>query len=80
MPEDTLDIILVFAVLLIVIFIFIRIAVKIRRGGGSMTTLMYGATDEFYNKDKKKAIEYIAEQKANKKMTEQTPGEGKKPQ
>jgi hypothetical protein len=58
-----------------VVFAFIRIAFKIRRGGGSFTTLMYGATDEFYNKEKKKAIEYVAEQKAGKKMTEETSGE-----
>jgi hypothetical protein len=76
MPADILDIIFVFAVLVIVIFVFIRIAIKLRKSGGSMTTLMYGATDEFYNKEKKKAIEYISEQKADKKTNEQTSGEG----
>ena len=39
-----------------------------------MTTLMHGAADGFYNKDKKKAIEYTTEQKAGKKMSEQSSG------
>ncbi len=79
MSKDTFDIIWVFGILALVIFVFIRIAVKIRRGGGSMTTLMYGATDAFYDKDKRKAIEYVAEQKANKKMSEETSGDGDEP-
>ncbi len=79
MPKDTFDIILVFGILAAVVLVFIRIAVKIRRGGGSMTTLMYGATDAFYDKDKRKAIEYVAEQKANKKMAEQTSGDENEP-
>jgi len=39
-----------------------------------MTTLMYGATDEFYNKEKKKAIEYVVEQKAGKKTKDNLSG------
>ena len=52
MSKDTIDIILVFVLLLTAAMVFIRIAVKVRRGGGSMTTLMHGAVDGFYNKDK----------------------------
>ena len=74
MSKDTIDIILVFVLLLTAAMVFIRIAVKVRRGGGSMTTLMHGAVDGFYNKDKKKAIEYTTEQKAGKKMKEQSSG------
>ena len=75
MQEDIIYIVLAFLLLLAVVLIFIRIAVKVRRGGGSMTTLMHGASDGFYNKDKKKAIEYTTEQKAGKKMSEQSSGE-----
>ena len=74
MQEDILYFVLAFVLLLSVVLIFIRIAVKVRRGGGSMTTLMHGAADGFYNKDKKKAIEYTTEQKAGKKMNEQSSG------
>jgi len=66
---------LVFGILLAAVLIFIRIAVKIRRGGGSITTLMHGAIDGFYNKDKKRAVEYTTEQKAGKKMNQQSSGE-----
>jgi hypothetical protein len=75
MSQDTLDFILVFVLLFAVVFIFIRVALKVRRGGGSMTTLMHGALDSFYDKDKKNAIEYTTEQKAGKKMKEQPSGE-----
>jgi len=74
MYEDILYIVLAFGLLLAAVLIFIRISVKVRRGGGSMTTLMHGAVDGFYNKDKKKAIEYTTEQKAGKKMSEQSSG------
>ncbi|HAB50963.1 MAG: hypothetical protein A2315_17315 [Ignavibacteria bacterium RIFOXYB2_FULL_35_12] len=50
---------------------FIRIALRIRRNGGSITTTVFAATYDFYNKDKRKAIEVISEQKASKKMEEQ---------
>jgi hypothetical protein len=75
MQHDTYSIIFVFLLLLVIIYFLIRFAIKIRKHGGSPTTLMYGATDEFYNKDKKKAIEYVVELKANKKMEEQTTGQ-----
>ena len=61
MSKDTIDIILVFVLLLTAAMVFIRIAVN-------------GAADGFYNKDKKKAIEYTTEQKAGKKMKEQSSG------
>ncbi|MFC2088543.1 hypothetical protein ACFLSX_03000 [Calditrichota bacterium] len=44
----------------------------VRKGGGSMTTVILGATDEFYNRDKKKAVEMIVEQNAHKKLDEQS--------
>ena len=74
MNSDTFNILIVILILMLAVSVFIRIAFKIRRGGGSMTTLMYGATDEFYNKDKKKAIEYIAEEKAGKKTKDDLSG------
>jgi hypothetical protein len=75
MSDDILYIVLAIILLLAVVFIFIRIALRIRRSGGSMTTLMHGAADGLYNKDKGKAIEYTTEQKAGKKMNEQSSGE-----
>ena len=43
-----------------------------RRNGGSYTTIFFAATYDFYNKDKRKAIEVISEKKAGKKMKEQS--------
>ena len=42
-----------------------------------MFIITYGATDSFYNEEKKKAIEMIADQNAHKKMDEQKSGEPK---
>jgi hypothetical protein len=58
-----------------VVAVFIRIAIRIRKGGGSMTTLMLGATDEFLIKDRQKASEMIVEQNAGKKLDEQCSGD-----
>jgi hypothetical protein len=46
------------------------------RGGGSITT-MAGATAEMLTEDKKRAMEVLVEQKANKKMEEQASDEPK---
>jgi hypothetical protein len=77
MNNDIYNILFVFLALAIAVFVFVRISMKVRRHGGSMTTLMYGATDEFYNKENKKAIEYVVEQKAGKKTKDDLPGEEK---
>lgn len=42
-----------------------------------MTTIMFGATEAFYHKDKRKAIEIIVERKASKKPEEQSSEEPK---
>ena len=57
--------------LCVVIAIFIKISMKIRRGGGGMTQALLGSTYELHNKDRQKAIETIVEHKAGKKMEEQ---------
>lgn len=75
MTGDLFSVIIVSAVLLLVIVLFIKIALRIRRNGGSLTTTVFAATYDFYNKDKRKAIEVISEQKAGKKMEEQASDE-----
>lgn len=63
------------ALLAAVIFIFVRISQRLRYGGGSMSTILSGATDAFLNQDKKKAVIEIAEIKSEKKLEEQKSGE-----
>jgi len=58
--------------LLAAIILFIRISQKLRRGGGSLTTRMLGATDLFYDREKKNAVAQIVEMKAGKKQEEQS--------
>jgi hypothetical protein len=70
--SDIFSIFLTLAILLLFIGIFVKVSRGLRKGGGSMTTIMYGATDAFYHKDKKKAIEVIVEQKAGKRLEEQS--------
>ncbi|OGU54802.1 MAG: hypothetical protein A2V66_06840 [Ignavibacteria bacterium RBG_13_36_8] len=69
---DTLTLFLILILLIVFVAVFLALALKIRRTGGSLTTIVYGATDEFYTADKKRAIEVVAETKAGKKMEEQS--------
>ena len=73
--QDVLTLLVILFVLIAVVVIFVRVALRIRRNGGSLTTTVFAATYDFYNKDKRKAIEVISEQKAGKKMEEQATDE-----
>jgi len=77
--NDLIQIIVVFLLVCGVIFVFIRIAIRIRKGGGSLTTLTLGATDEFMIKDRQKAAEMIVKQNAGTKLDEQRSGDTKDP-
>ncbi len=57
------------------VFLFVKIALRIRRQGGTMTTVVHGSLDSFYNKEQKKAVEMVVEKQAKKKLDEQTSGE-----
>jgi len=71
MNNDTFNLIFLAVVLIGVIYVFVKLALRIRKHGGSMTTTMHAATYEFLGKDKREAAEEIVEMKANKKMEEQ---------
>jgi predicted Holliday junction resolvase-like endonuclease len=72
MNSDTFNIILATIFIVLVIFLFVLIAIKIRRYGGSLTTTMFASTYEFLNKDKREAVEEIVEAKANRKLEEES--------
>jgi hypothetical protein len=74
---DALSLIVVAAVLILVIGIFVRISLRLRRGGGSLTTIVLGATDEFLTREKSKAAETIVNENAGKKFEEQSSDEPK---
>ena len=73
--SELFSLLFLFIILFLVLVIFVRIALRIRKNGGSLTTTLFAATYEFYNKDQRNAIEVISEQKAGKKMEEQASDE-----
>ncbi len=73
--SDTLSLLILALVLLLVI----RITIRVRRGGGSLTTISLGATDAFLNMDRRKAAETIVNHNAGKKLEEQDSGGPKEP-
>ena len=66
------EILLTIFLLTAAIYLFIRISRKLRKGGGSLTTTMLGATDLFYDNEKKNAIRQIVEMKVEKKQEKQS--------
>lgn len=77
--SETLSLVVLLFILLLVIGIFIRITIRVRRGGGSLTTLALGATDEFLTKNRSKAAEVIVNQNAGKTLWEQGSEDPKDP-
>jgi hypothetical protein len=61
----------------LIVYVFIRIALRIRKYGGSLTTTMFASTYEFLNKDKRDAVEEIVNMNANIKTEEETSGQSK---
>lgn len=74
--NDTITPLIAAGVLVGVVTIFILITIKLRRDGGSMTTIALGATDAFLNKDRSKAAETIVNENAGKKFEAQESGKG----
>ena len=62
-----------FLLMILVIILFIKICIRIRKGGGSIPYFISsGAMDATLDKEKKAATTMIVERNANKKMEEQT--------
>ena len=66
--SDLIPLIAVGAALIIVIGGYIRICIKLRKGGGSLTTIGLGATYEWMTKERRKASETILNMNAGKKQ------------
>ena len=73
MNSDLISLLLIGFLLLIIFAGIIFIARK--RRFGFQSTVLFGATHEFYDKEKKAAIEIMVEEKAGKKMEEQSSSE-----
>ena len=70
--NELFSLILVGILLIIFIAGFIYVSRLYKRKGGTQTLVTFCATDEFYNKDQKHAVEQIVELNAGKKMEEQS--------
>ena len=71
--NSVISIILAFLVLAAFVILFIRISIRIRRGGGSLPYFIsYGTLDATLDQDKKAATAMIVERNAQKKMEEQS--------
>lgn len=76
---ESLTLLLVGGILLLVVGVFIRISIKLRKGGDSLTTVVLGATDAFLTRDRRKAAETIVNENAGKKFQEDSSSEPKEP-
>jgi len=66
MDSELLSILVVFGAVAIVVIVFVRVSMRLRRGGGSLTTTILGATDGFLEREKSKAAETIVDENAGK--------------
>jgi hypothetical protein len=77
--SDLYSVIFLAAVLVLVVAVFVRLCVRLRRGGGSLTTVVLGATDEFLTKERSKAAETIVNDNAGKTFEDQSSHEPNAP-
>ena len=70
-----LEILLIIVAVTAFAFLLTKYFRNARKGGGSMPVTIYGATDAFMDTNKKKAVEIIVEERAGKKMEEQSSDE-----
>ncbi|VAX18874.1 hypothetical protein MNBD_IGNAVI01-753 [hydrothermal vent metagenome] len=72
MDNDIFNLIFMAVVFIAVIYVFVRISMRVRKHSGSMLTTMHASTYEFLSKDAREAVEEVVEMKANKKMEEES--------
>ncbi len=73
--SETFTLVIAALILFGVIGFFVRICIRLRKGGKSITTVVIGATDEFLNKERNKAAETIVDENAGKRFTAQKTGD-----
>ena len=75
--NELFSLILVGVLLIIFIAGFVYVSRMYKRRVGTQTLLTFGATDEYYNKEQKEAIEMIVDLNVGKKMEEQSNDDSK---
>jgi len=72
---EIIDFLLPTIIILAAFILFARISARLRKRGGSLTSVLLGATYEFHNEDRRKAAEVIVEERSDKKQREQDSGD-----
>jgi len=70
--NEALSLVSILGLLIIIVGIFVRVCVRLRSGGGSLTTTVLGATDGFLTHERSNAAETIVNENVGK-MFEQLP-------
>jgi hypothetical protein len=73
--DEIINIFLPGFLILLVLILLIRVSSRLRKRGGSLTSILFGSTFEFHNKDRQKAAEVIVEERSGKKQKEQDSGD-----
>ena len=73
--KEFLNIVFPFLILFALVLLFIRLAVRLRKKGGSLSSVMFGGTWELHNADRRAGIREIIEQKTDKKKKEDDSGD-----
>ena len=76
--SESVALLIIVSLLVALVTIFIRISIRLRRGGGSLTTVVLGATDEFMTRDRSRAAETVVNENAGEKREEQSTEGAKK--
>jgi L-amino acid N-acyltransferase YncA len=74
--SDLVNILIPVILVLAVVILFLRIARRVRKKGGSLTSVLVGSTFELHSQDRRKAMEVVVESHAGKKQEEPPSGDG----
>ena len=76
---DWLAILIALGAIALFLGVFIKVSRSLRKGGGAMTSVMFGATYALHGKDQRAALTSVIEEKADKKKLHARWGEPEEP-
>jgi L-amino acid N-acyltransferase YncA len=75
MNSDAVNILTPVLLILAVTILFLRVARRVRKRGGSLTSVLVGSTFELHGQDRRKAMQVVIESHAGKKQEEPPSGD-----
>ena len=70
---DLTSFIIILAVIIILLAVFFLIFLRLKKGSGNLTTVMFGAIYEFFNRQQRDQVEQVVEHKIPTVKTGQEP-------